>query len=231
MSETKHTPGTDAALVEYLKTGETGALHKNANDGGVPLPWIGGEEPSEHAGFVWLHAMPATRVAELEGMADIRAWLLDEVAPIFEKQLEYAGAPDALLGPATILRDPYSAKPYILFYVSVKAFKRVVRQAEHTQGPVRFHDTEANTIVAGHPGEEVCNTLNGFGDQRANAEFIIRAWNSHDEMLAELETSRCPGGGWNGMPADIEPTVENCMAAGACGCSCGAVIAKARGQS
>lgn len=63
----------------------------------------------------------------------------------------------------------------------------------------------------------------------ANAAFIVCAVNAHDDMLAALRTCRCPGGGWNGMPADVEPTVENCMAAKACGCDCGAAVAKATG--
>lgn len=57
----------------------------------------------------------------------------------------------------------------------------------------------------------------------ANARLIASA----PDLLAELKSSRCPGGGWNGMPAGTDPTVENCMKAGACGCSAGATIAKA----
>jgi hypothetical protein len=64
-------------------------------------------------------------------------------------------------------------------------------------------------------------------EYRANARLIAAA----PELLRELQTSRCPGGGWTGMPADIEPTVENCLAAGNCGCTCGAAIAKATGAA
>jgi len=60
-----------------------------------------------------------------------------------------------------------------------------------------------------------------------HADLIVRAVNCHDDLVAALRTCRCPGGGWNGMPEDMDPTVENCMAAGACGCDCGAALAKA----
>lgn len=50
------------------------------------------------------------------------------------------------------------------------------------------------------------------------------------DMLAALKTCQCPGGGWNGMPTDTNPTVENCMAAGKCGCDCGTAINKAEGR-
>ena len=41
-----------------------------------------------------------------------------------------------------------------------------------TLGPWRLHDMERATIVAGRPGGEVANCLNGFGDQDANARMI-----------------------------------------------------------
>jgi hypothetical protein len=57
---------------------------------------------------------------------------------------------------------------------------------ERTPGPWRLHDMERATIVAGRPGGEVANCTNGFGDQDANAAFIIRACNAHEDMLASL---------------------------------------------
>ena len=60
---------------------------------------------------------------------------------------------------------------------------------------------------------------------------VARLMAAAPDLLRELKTSKCPGGGWNGMPPDVDPTVENCMAAGMCGCSCGAAIAKATGES
>lgn len=60
-------------------------------------------------------------------------------------------------------------------------------EAEHTPVPYRLHDMERATIVAGRPGGEVANCANGFGDQDANADFIILACNSHGDMLAALK--------------------------------------------
>lgn len=65
-------------------------------------------------------------------------------------------------------------------------------EAKHTPGPVRLHDMERATIVAGRPGDEIANCLNGFGDQDANAAFIVRAWNAHNEMLSVLQQLRRP---------------------------------------
>lgn len=47
------------------------------------------------------------------------------------------------------------------------------------------------------------------------------------EVLAELKTSRCPGGGYTGQPEDEEPTVENCLRAANCGCTAGEAVRKA----
>jgi hypothetical protein len=51
-----------------------------------------------------------------------------------------------------------------------------------------------------------------------------------DELLAELKSCLCPGGGWNGMPKDMEATVQACMTHGVCGCTLGAAVAKAEGR-
>lgn len=63
--------------------------------------------------------------------------------------------------------------------------------SEHTftPGPWRLHDMERATIVAGKPGGEVANCLNGFGDQDANAEEIIHRFNCHDDLLDALEAA------------------------------------------
>ncbi|MTW19435.1 hypothetical protein GJ689_24905 [Rhodoplanes serenus] len=44
-------------------------------------------------------------------------------------------------------------------------------------------------------------------------------------LETELRSTICPAGGWTGQPKDMEPTVANCLAAGECGCSVGAVLA------
>lgn len=57
---------------------------------------------------------------------------------------------------------------------------------EPTPGPWRLHDMERATIVAGKPGGEVANCLNGFGDQDANARLIAAA----PDMAAEIARLR-----------------------------------------
>lgn len=49
------------------------------------------------------------------------------------------------------------------------------KEVGHTPGPWRMHDMERATVVAGRPGGEVANCLNGFGDQDANARLISAA--------------------------------------------------------
>ena len=56
-------------------------------------------------------------------------------------------------------------------------------ETKHTPGSWRLHDMERATIVAGTPGKEVTNCLNGFGNQRANASLIAAA----PEMLEVLK--------------------------------------------
>ena len=55
----------------------------------------------------------------------------------------------------------------------------------HTPGPWRLHDMERATIVAGKPGGEVANCLNGFGNQDANARLITAA----PDLLAALKSA------------------------------------------
>ena len=46
------------------------------------------------------------------------------------------------------------------------------------KGMYRLHDMESGTIVKigdDGIGREFCNTLNSFGDQQANAKFILEA--------------------------------------------------------
>lgn len=50
-----------------------------------------------------------------------------------------------------------------------------------------------------------------------------------DELVAALKSCSCPGGGWTGMPRDMEATVEACVVNNVCGCTLGAAIAKAGG--
>lgn len=61
-----------------------------------------------------------------------------------------------------------------------------------------------------------------------NAKYAVETMN---EAAAEIERLRvvlrtcpCPGGGWNGMPADLEPTVAACVDNKVCGCVYGAAL-------
>lgn len=75
--------------------------------------------------------------------------------------------------------------------------------------------------------------VDGSQDERriiaeANAALIAAA----PEMLALIKETRCPGGGWNGMPERLEgiAEVKDCLAAGVCGCIYGDVVKKAEGR-
>lgn len=106
------TSGEDQALAEYLRTGKTHGLRL--------LPWIGNDVEGEK--LAELYAMPAATNVLLEDRGvDLRTWIRDEVLPTFTQQLE--AYPGAVIGPAKVLRDPYSAKPYVLFYVTAPAIR------------------------------------------------------------------------------------------------------------
>jgi hypothetical protein len=72
----------------------------------------------------------------------------------------------------------------------------------------------------------------GASSQRALEEQLAeeRLRDAARDLLRELKSVNCPGGGWTGMPIYIEPTVDNCIAAGTCGCSHGAAVKKAEGK-
>lgn len=53
------------------------------------------------------------------------------------------------------------------------------------------------------------------------ARQLAEEHRENERLRSALRSARCPGGGWNGMPDDIDPTVENCMGANACGCNLG----------
>jgi hypothetical protein len=57
----------------------------------------------------------------------------------------------------------------------------------------RLHDMEPATIVKAEKdgyGLEFANCLNSFGDQSENAAFIVRALNSHEELVEALISAR-----------------------------------------
>lgn len=63
---------------------------------------------------------------------------------------------------------------------------------------------------------------NGETDSQAT---MLEAAAEIDHLHALLRDARCPGGGWSGMPDDIDPTVDACLKAGVCGCVFGAPFA------
>jgi len=63
-------------------------------------------------------------------------------------------------------------------------------QPKHTPGPLVVYETGLHFI--GTPdGLHICKTFNDAGDdvQEANEEFLVRAWNSHYEMLKALKVA------------------------------------------
>ncbi len=66
-----------------------------------------------------LYAMPAATATLLEDRyADIGRWLAEELSDTFAVQL--GSRPFTPDGDVKVLRDPYSAKPYVLFYCTCK---------------------------------------------------------------------------------------------------------------
>ncbi len=87
-------------------------------------------------------------------------------------------------------------------------------------------------------GKQIVRALHGVDGFDGWAEYIAKHLAAErerataaPELLDALLSCQCPGGGWNGMPIGTEPTVGNCIKAGACGCDCGKAIAKATGAA
>lgn len=51
-----------------------------------------------------------------------------------------------------------------------------------------------------------------------------------ERLSAALRSCPCPGGGWNGMPEGLEPTVGACVDHGTCGCVYGAAVSEQKGS-
>jgi hypothetical protein len=60
-----------------------------------------------------------------------------------------------------------------------------------------------------------------IADERAKEANALRA---------ALRSARCPGGGFNGMPKDAEPTVGLCLDHKVCGCDLGAALEQKAGK-
>jgi len=104
-------------------------------------------------------------------------------------------------------------------------------QMKHTPGPwgattrqgswdwVVFSEADSDIEICQmfHDGSK----LNKTGE--ANSRLVAAA----PDLLRELRTSRCPGGGYTGQPYSEAPTVENCLKAGVCGCTAGEAVRKA----
>ena len=107
----------------------------------------------------------------------------------------------------------------------------------HTPGPwtiEEYGDDDAPALVIHKDTEtRVCfmATPGSHGDPakiEADARLIVEA----PTMLALIKETRCPGGGWNGMPERLEgmAEVKDCLAAGVCGCVYGDVVKKIEGR-
>lgn len=50
--------------------------------------------------------------------------------------------------------------------------------------------------------------------------------NDAQSTIVGLKAQDCPGGGWNGMPGELEgkATVADCLADGSCGCIYGGAV-------
>jgi hypothetical protein len=113
----------------------------------------------------------------------------------------------------------------------------------HTPGPWHLdRSTLISAYVMAENGRHVVSLPVGAGwwhspksewdnsQDGADARLIAAA----PDLLRELRSSPCPGGGWTGMPdevADRGATIQDCLNAGVCGCGSGAAVAKATGAA
>ena len=71
---------------------------------------------------VSLYASPAATQALLDDkFVDLVEWLIDETVPAVSDQASVAFDGDWSAVSGSVMRDPYSAKPYVLFYVEIEA--------------------------------------------------------------------------------------------------------------
>lgn len=115
----------DAALETYLRSGEVVSdLRRTPPDARFFLPdeWFGSVPLPVNRTRVDLYAMPvATREFLADKTTDLRDLIIKEVNSVWSDQMKEAKLDS--IGPVSVLRDPYSAKPYVLFYVTAKAFR------------------------------------------------------------------------------------------------------------
>ena len=110
-------------IERYMRSGERSRLTPEREGEGYRLPreWIVQGCAVEKRE---LYAMPAATAEFLDNpKTNLRNWLLSEVESRFKEQLN--DFPGGIVGPLRILRDPYSAKPYVLFYVSAEAMRPI----------------------------------------------------------------------------------------------------------
>lgn len=86
---------------------------------------------------------------------------------------------------------------------------------------VRFIAVKAATMRQMFNNHE---TLASEVEARAHLEDIETLLAEIKRLRAALRTCPCPGGGWNGMPAYLEPTVAACVDNKVCGCVYGAAL-------
>lgn len=62
--------------------------------------------------------------------------------------------------------------------------------------------------------------------ENLSSTTALLGMNDPQSTIVGLKAQACPGGGWNGMPAELEgrATVADCLAHGACGCIYGDAV-------
>lgn len=99
-----------------IETYLRGGVSQNAVQ--LPDDWWPANPSSEDS--IELYAMPAATPAFLSDQkVDLKKWLVEEIKNGFRSQIEKFGP--CTIGPVSVLRDAYSARPYILFYATAKA--------------------------------------------------------------------------------------------------------------
>ena len=103
----------------YIRTGEvTLGLVRNPSGGYVlPADWFGSAPLPTDKPNIELYAMPATALLLEDRSVDIKKWIVEETRSTWDNQIDGAAG---IIGTVSILRDPYSVKPFVMFYVTAR---------------------------------------------------------------------------------------------------------------
>ncbi len=159
------------AIEQYIRRGKIDGLG-DSTDGGYLLPAAWGYPDTQPEGnqVGELYAMPsATQTLLDDPVVGIADWLREEIATAEKEAREKH--PGAVFGRYRILRDPYSSKPYVLFYVSAPIIVPATEPAaaEDIVGRLRELGAPYRRIAPEHVYLEAANEIERL---RAENEYL-----------------------------------------------------------